>query len=130
MALQQSRCVVMSGHYNLQTILEVSAEGGSIKIMGRKSPSGAWRFCLEKNEAAMADHLSEEDLAGFASGDFHSRSAFVSSFDEVLKLIDRYPWHKLWPLKVHPEFHDSVLAAVRKRGGDVERRRAILLQEE
>jgi hypothetical protein len=119
----------MGSRTKLQVILELGAEGGSITIMGRKSPGGAWRFCLEKNEAAMADLLSEEDLADFASGDFHSRSAFVSSFDEALRLIDQYPWHRLWPTKVHSEFYDSVLAAVRKRGGDVERWIRMLSQE-
>ena len=105
----------------LQVILKVGAEGGSITILGSESPSGDWSFCFERNEAAIADLLSEEDLAGFGPEDFYHRSDFVSTFDEALDLIDRYPWHKLWPLEVRPKFHDRVFAAVKQRGGDVER---------
>jgi hypothetical protein len=41
----------------------------------------------------MAGLLSEEDLADFGPQDFHHRSSFVGTFEEALKLIDRYRWH-------------------------------------
>ena len=112
----------------VQAILEIDAEGGSITILGSKSNGGIGRFCLEKNEAAIADLLSEEDLAGLGPEDFCNRSGFVDAFEEALKLIDQYPWHKMWPGTVHPEFCDIVLAAVEKRGGDAEHWKTILSQ--
>jgi hypothetical protein len=105
----------------LQVILEVGAEGGTITVLGSKSPNGDWRFCFEENEAAIADLLSDEDLAAFGPRDFHHRSGFVDTFEDALELIARYPWHRLSALQVHPEFYDRVLAEVQKRGGDVER---------
>ena len=116
----------MAAHAKLQVILEIGAEGGSMTILGSRSPSGDWKFCSERNEAAIADLLSEEDLAGFGLENFYHRSGFVDTFEQALELIDRYPWHRLWPLHVHPEFYDRVLAEVQERGGDVERWKTIL----
>jgi len=114
----------------LQVILEIGAEGGSITILGRRSPAGKWKFLMETDETAIADLLSEDDRAGLGHRDFHQRSGVVDSFDEALKLIDRYPWHRLYPLKVHREFYDRVLEVVERRGGCAERWKHILSNNE
>lgn len=30
-------------------------------------------------------------------------------------LLDRYPWHALYPLEIHPEFYEAIVAAARER---------------
>jgi hypothetical protein len=42
-------------------------------------------------------------------------SKMVNSWEAALRLMDRYPWHRLFPLKVHPEFCEQVWAAVQDR---------------
>src|SRR5262245_43693818 len=48
---------------------------------------------------------------------FEKDSEVVNSWEAALRLIDRYPWHKLSPLTVHPEFCERVWAAVQNRFG-------------
>jgi hypothetical protein len=66
------------------------------------------------------DFLSGEDREGF---EFWSGSGWIDSLDRALALFDRYPWHRLYPLEVHPDFTPQVWAAVeercRRRGDDV-----------
>jgi hypothetical protein len=44
-------------------------------------------------------------------------SEVVNSWEAALRLIDRYPWHRLSPLTVHPEFCERVWVAVQERFG-------------
>jgi len=60
--------------------------------------------------------LSDEDRVGI--GSFVSKTPFVYSFQEAVSLLDAYPWLKLHPLYVHPDFLGSVLDEVRRRGGE------------
>lgn len=92
-----------------QVILEIGAEGGSLTIFGEPSPTGGWRFVAERNETALFEMLPDEDQEGLQPYD---RSGCVDSLGEALKLLDRYPWHRLFPLKVHPDFREKVLDAV------------------
>lgn len=39
-------------------------------------------------------------------------SEMVDSWENALKLLDKYPWQNLFPLVVHPEFRELVLKAV------------------
>lgn len=99
-----------------EIVLEVGAEGGSLRILReRKEDNEAWRFCVERNETALYDLLSEEDRGELEK--YGSRSVYRYSFGEALTLLDRYSWFDLYPVKVHPEFVDSVIAEVGKRGG-------------
>jgi hypothetical protein len=34
--------------------------------------------------------------------------------------LDSYPWHRLYPLQVHPDFREAVFDAVKVRYGDAE----------
>lgn len=92
-----------------QVILEVGAEGGALTILGYPNPTGGWRFVAERNETAVFDMLSEEDQEGLQPCD---RSGSVDSLAAALRLIDRYPWHRLFPLEVHPDFREEILDAV------------------
>lgn len=92
-----------------QVILEIGAEGGSITILGNPNPTSGWRFVAKRNETAVFDMLSEEDQEGLQPCD---RSDSVDSLAAALRLIDRYPWHRLFPLEVHTDFREEILAAV------------------
>ena len=40
---------------------------------------------------------------------------WVASWEEGLQLLDRYPWARLHPVAVHPEFVERVRVAVEER---------------
>ena len=48
----------------------------------------------------------------------YERSDYLSSLEKALKRLDRYPWFRLHPVEVHPDFLDQVLLEVKKRGGE------------
>ena len=74
--------------------------------------AAGWRFRAIRNEYALRDYLNAEDREGF---EFWSGSGWIDSFDRALALFDRYPWHRLYPVEVHPEFEARIWAAVQER---------------
>lgn len=96
-----------------QIVLEVGAEGGSITL-SRLTREGRQTFTLGTNESALDDLLSDEDV--LPSGP--NAQPVGGTIDEALDALDRYPWYRLSPLFVHPEFAELIRSAVRERGGD------------
>lgn len=88
-----------------EVILKVGAEGGSITLYGVRTESG-WRF--------KRDVIDQTPCVLDEAGIRHD-SQFTSSWAEALSLLDRYPWHRLYPIRVHPEFRQSVWSVVRTR---------------
>jgi len=104
-----------------ETVLEIGAEGGSVTISRERKAGEDWRFQMKTDETALEGFLSEEDQGM----NLVEQSGYVHSFHEALGLLnDRYPgWFGSYLLKVHPEFLDTVLLEVRKRGGPTEETR-------
>jgi hypothetical protein len=99
---------------NRETILEVGAEGGSLTLFGNRDDAGQWRFWTQTDETTMNYLLDEEDLRGL--GSLVNASESVSSLTEAFVLLDKYPWHCMVPLQVHPEFLTVILSEIQKRG--------------
>jgi len=93
-------------------ILEVGAEGGSITLLGVQTADG-WRFRLKSTDHS--DTFFDESHEAADSGPNDSRTA--DSWPAALKLLDSYPWHRLYPLEVHPDFREIVFDAVAARYG-------------
>ena len=94
-----------------EVILEVGAEGGAITLYGVRDPEG-WRYStsvIDQTPALLPDEFDEPGI--------RKDSEVVNSWEAALRLIDRYPWHRLYPLTVHPEFCEPVWAAVQNRFG-------------
>ena len=95
-----------------EIILEVGAEGGSITLYGLQDPDG-WRYftsiIIDQTPLLLPDEFDEPQI--------EKASGVVNCWEAALKLIDRYPWHRLYPLTVHPEFCERVWAAVQDRFG-------------
>ena len=89
------------------TIVKIGAEGGSITLEGRRDAAHGWQFRLATNERAMWDMLGEKPSP-------QEEGPWVSSWKEALTLLERYPWPRLHPLVVHPEFREAVLTAIGK----------------
>ena len=100
-----------------EIILKVGAAGGSLTLFGIKSPDGQWKFFQERNEVVAYDLLSEEDRKGLTPV---SRTPYMHSIEKALLSLEQYPWFKLFPMKIHPEFLDTILAEVKRLGGKSE----------
>jgi hypothetical protein len=72
------------------------------------------RFTVSRNENALFDLLDEEDREGII---FEDEEPAVDTFIEALRLIERYPWHRMTPLTVHADYLDTVMEEVERLGG-------------
>ena len=97
-----------------QVILDVGGEGAGLTLFGDKDHSGEWKFWIQTDETATFEALHDEDRQGLGEPIRTSRQ--VHSLPEGLKLLDQYPWFRLYPTKVHPEFREAILVEVGRRG--------------
>jgi hypothetical protein len=88
-----------------EVILRVGAEGGSVTLHGVRTEDG-WRF--QRSVVDQTPWMLDE-------AEIRHDSQFTSSWDEALALLDRYPWQRLFPIRVHPEFRQVVWSAVQTR---------------
>src|SRR5262249_7031765 len=102
-----------------EIILKIGAEGGTVTISRERIAEKNWQFRTKLDETTLYDMLSDEDRSGMTVKDF-ARTEYTLTFQEALKRLDVYKWFRLYPIDVHPEFLDTVLAEVGKRGGSDE----------
>ena len=89
----------------IEKILEVGAEGGSITLYGVRTAKG-WlysRHAIDQTPELLDEPWIERD------------SEVGKSWVAALKLLAKYPWHELYPLHVHPEFRALVFDALIER---------------
>jgi hypothetical protein len=98
---------------NEEIILQMAGTGISLTLYGVKLGSNKWKFLLDKDEGTMADFLLEEDADLLPT--LHTKSEYVSTWDEALILLDRYPWPRFVQVYVHPEFGELVWSTVQSR---------------
>ena len=96
-----------------EIILQASGAGILITLYGIKKKIGKWKFSLESDEGTMADFLLEEDEDLLPL--LYSQSKYVDTWDKALDLLDKCPWTRFIPQKVHTEFRELVWSAVQKR---------------
>jgi hypothetical protein len=88
-----------------EVILEIGAEGGSITLYGIPHDN-KWRYFASVNEL-MCDEVDKLE--------YPRDSGYVDSWHAALRLIDRYPWHRLYALTAHPQFKARIWTAVQRR---------------
>jgi len=88
-----------------EVILEVGAEGGSVTLYGVRTENGR----------LFSRELIDQTALLLDEPEIQHTSQLVDSWDAALGLMDRYPWHKLFPVKVHTEFKSAILDAVLAR---------------
>jgi hypothetical protein len=95
-------------------ILRIGAEGGGISLIGGQEATGYWHFSVRSVDQTPT-FLAGED----ADEEIVRASDWVSGWEAALELLDRRCsyWTRLYPLDVHAQFQDAVLAAVLARGG-------------
>jgi hypothetical protein len=100
-----------------EIILKVGAAGGTLTLFGSKLPDGQWKFFMERNETAALDLLPEEEREGFKP---ISKTKSLQTIEDGFLALNKYPWFKLLPLEIHPEFFDRILKEVKQLGGPKE----------
>ncbi len=88
-----------------EVIIELGAEGGSITLFGVRSPRG-WLYSRSVDDWT-SELIDEERI--------EHDSNVVDSWESALGLLDRYPWHMLSPVRIHPEFREQIWIAVQRR---------------
>ena len=96
-----------------EVVVECGCEGGSIAVLRRQDGHGNWRYWVESHEHLAIALLGEDDREGLQP---NAMSATVSSLQAALRLLDRYPWHRLSPITLHPDCREMVLKAMEDRG--------------
>jgi len=99
------------GAGDVEKILEIGAEGGSLTLVGQRRVDGTWQFRLTTDESMLWDLIDEEPPA--------AQIAPWEPWEAALTRLNHYPWPRLHPLALHPEFADSIfeLIATHEYGG-------------
>ena len=94
-------------------ILKVGAAGGSVTLLGRRGDGEQWQFArvtVDQTEALLG-----ETGDGVVRAPSVENLEWVGCWEEGIRLMDRYPWARLHPIAVHPEFVERVRVAVEER---------------
>jgi hypothetical protein len=97
------------GWKNLRPFSKSELRAAGITLYGRRASTG-WLYSAKAIDQTPG-LLPEE----FDGPEIRKELGMVDSWDAALRLIDRYPWHRLYPLVVHPEFRARIWAAVQNR---------------
>ena len=94
----------------VEVLLEIGGEGGSLSIQRFRATDGTWKFIFIRDESTMADFLDEEDQI-----DLFKKYPPVETFAEAIQLMNKYPWHELHMITMHPEYAKVIQAEKKKR---------------
>lgn len=86
-----------------EPVLIILAEGGSLKIV-RKTENEQVSFIYHHNES----DFSDEGLDVLVKNEY-------LTFAEAFQLINNYPWHRLYPKYIHPNYHEFVTQKLIKK---------------
>ena len=89
------------------TVLEIGAEGGSIKVLARTNAEGNtdYRITLRDQTLTFLSKSESEDL-------IETTTEWASDWDAVITSLGRWPWPMLVPVRIHPDYAARILAAV------------------
>ena len=90
----------------LRCVLQLMAEGGSLAVLA--TSSHPQKFCFWLEDVSL--ELIEEGPA------VNTRSPW-GTFEQAIERLETYPWRKLYPRYIAPEFLDRILAEVKRGSG-------------
>jgi hypothetical protein len=90
-------------------IVQIGAEGGSIKVLRRTADDGDHQYSVQMRDQTMTFLSGDE-----AGPEIRRDSAWTKSWDSAIKTLGRWPWPMLYPMYVHPDYRDRVLSAVKQ----------------
>lgn len=84
-------------------MVEFGSAGGKISLYGKMIDDNKWKFKLTTQENALIDIIDQEDLEIF-----NTETKSVDGWSEAFELISKYPWMRMYPLKIHPVFRQII----------------------
>jgi hypothetical protein len=98
----------------LNPILEIGAEGGSITVVSRPSPGGPPEYSVRIRDQTLTFLPTEE-----GGNQIRTQTAWSTDWNDVVNSLGRWPWPMLAPVRVDPAYAERVLAAAQQyRGRD------------
>jgi hypothetical protein len=88
-------------------VVEIGAEGGSIKFLARSDDDGRLEYSVTMRDQTLT--IIDEDERGNV---IRRSTDWMGSWNDAVAVLDRWPWPMLHPLRIHPEFRYRVLVAV------------------
>lgn len=85
-----------------EMILKIGGEGGGLTLWGKQTETG-WIF---------SRNVTDQSTTLFGEDEITHTSSSVSSWGDAIALLDKYKWHRLYPLVAHQAFHKLILDAV------------------
>ncbi len=100
---------------DVEVVVTVAAEGGSLTLYRRTLRSGEIEFFTLLNQAMLTEMIEGLDGPG-TGGEPFIESPKASTFKGGLRLMDASPfWPRLYPMKLHPEFSERLYRAAVRR---------------
>ena len=85
-----------------ELVLKIGTEG-VLNIHRHRLPDGSCKFVLVVDELIMAELLPGQDQM-----DLVKKIPPVDTFEEAIHLMNKYPWHEMVLVSVHPEYAEYV----------------------
>lgn len=82
-----------------EVIVEFGDSEERVSILGKALEDCRWKFLLKTQGNNPGDILNEED-AGFIT----SKNEPIGDWTQAVVLMNRYPWKRMYPIKIHPLF--------------------------
>lgn len=92
----------------VEIVLQVGAEGGSIVLLRKAS-----------SPAVFSVRISDQSLSLVGEGEDITRQGTWDSWQAALQSLDHYPWRRLVPLSVHPEYRETIWGLVSAHSGEL-----------
>lgn len=92
----------------VEIVLQVGAEGGSIVLL-RKAGS----------PEEFSVRILDQSLSLVGEGEDITRQGTWDSWQAAVQSLDHYPWRRLVPLNVHPEYRETIWGLVSAHSGEL-----------
>jgi len=99
-----------------ETIIRTLDDELSTLLSAVQGPSGWTAFTIVSEDHPPLEMLG--DAAGEEPETMVKFAGPAETWEGALELLDRFVWHVLTPVYVHPDFRQAVLAVVRERAAD------------
>lgn len=91
--------------FSTELVLRVGADFGDVSL-SRVSTATGWSFTR---------HVCDQTPLLIDEPSIEHESDVARTWDDALRLMDEYPWHRLSPRFVHPEFRQRVWTEISAR---------------
>lgn len=102
---------------HLEVLLEVGAEGGSVKIMRERNTEGQWEYWVASNETLLLEDLVD-GAPTFRKATLDAPTRFRNFAGAAREFDRRYcKWVEFSPMRLHPEFAGKIQTSVSRAKG-------------